>query len=328
MHPYRILAPVSLLMLAPLASPCAGSPAPAEHRLLPPGSDTDIGMWVWHREDIATAPARARLLEFCRDRGIRRLLVQAHYDRAGDGYALAMPEAWSALLADCARDGVVVEALDAGAESVFAEARANTLALIRAILEFNQAQPSSARFVGLHFDFEPYTSDRWRVEGQPPVIAREFVETAQAIRDMIRSIDPGLTIAYDIPFWFDQEQFAVEFGGARKVLGQHLQDLSDYIGIMSYRTRATGPNSASDICSDELAYGAKINRPVYLSLETVPLPETPSITFHGRPPDEYRTTIRELAAFRAADPARGGILLHYYRTIRALLESEPAASGN
>lgn len=320
----RRIRPLVLLALLALTGDLraeipARVPQVSENSLrLAPG--VDLGMWVWHREDVATADERARLLRFCHTYGINRLLVQAHYDRVGEGYALAMPESYGALLDACAAAGIVVEALDAGGESVFAEARANTLALLRAILAFNQTRPASARFAGLHLDFEPYTTDRWRA-GDTAAIAREFVETAKLVRDTVRASDPALTVAYDIPFWFDQDQLAVEFAGARKPLSQHIQDHADYIGIMSYRTRATGPNSAADISADELAYGAKINRPVYLSLETVPLPETPTITFHGRAPADYVATIRELAAFRAKNPARGGILLHYYRTVRSLLES-------
>ncbi len=303
------------------------SPDPdrATHHHLAPG--TDLGMWVWDREDIATAEERARLLAFCQTHGINRLLVQIYYDRADDGYTVAIPDAYRSLIADASATGIVIEALDGAAEAAFAENRANTLAHIRAILEFNRTQPRSARFAGIHLDIEPYTSDRWKA-GEVQAVIREFLETATAIRDVVHASDSTLTVAYDIPSWFDQPTFDIEHAGTRKPFSQHIQDLSDFVGIMSYRTSATGPNSAADIASDELAYGAKIDRPVYLSLETVPLPDEPSITFHGRPRGEYVATIRELAAFRASDPARGGILLHYYRTIRPLLENNSSPSGS
>lgn len=321
-HPILILITSLVLVVASSAARSSPSGEPSSERLLP-DSAVPVGMWVWHREDIATAAERERLVRFCRVHGITRLLVQAHYERTGAGYALAMPEAYQSLLAECAAAGIAVEALDAGGESVFAASRPNTLALVRAILDFNSAQPASARFAGLHFDFEPYTTDRWRDPDQQPAIMREFLETARDIREMVRSCDPALTVAYDIPFWFDREPFALEFDGKRKFLSQHIQDLSDSIGIMSYRIHATGPESVTAICADELAYGAQIRRPVDLSLETLSLPETPGITFHGRTREEFVSTIRALAAFRAGEPARGGILLHFYRPVRALLENTP-----
>lgn len=292
-------------------------------QLLAPG--TDIGMWVSDREDIATPAERARLLQFCRTYGINRLLVQVPYERRGNGYDLALPEALRVLLADFARAGITIEALDGSAEMAFADNRANTLAMIQAILAFNRAQPDSARFAGIHLDIEPYVSERWKA-GDVAAIMHEFLDTAVAIRDAVRASDPRLTVAYDIPSWFDQAVFELDYAGARKSFNQHIQDLSDYVGIMSYRTRATGPNSAVDISAGELAYGTKIGRPVYLSLETVSLPDTPTITFHGRPAAEYVATIRELAAHRTQDPVRGGILLHYYRTIRPLLEPDTLAT--
>lgn len=304
------------------------SPAPATAAssasalTLAPG--LDVGMWVWHREEVVDPAERARLISFCQTYGITRLFVQVRFDKQNNGYTLATPEAWQALLAAAAKAGVQVEALDGGNAMGFAENRADTLAKLDAVLAFHRAQPASARFAGVHYDIEPYTSARWKAGELQPVM-REFLETAVALRAAVRAADPKLTISHDIPAFYDgQDKYLVEFEGARKNLHEHIQDVSDYVGVMSYRTRATGPNSVSAISAAELAHGAKIGQRVYLSLETVPLKETPQITFHGRTPEEYRATIRELQAHLSANPEFGGLLLHQYRTIRTLLEKETA----
>ena len=111
----------------------------------------------------------------------------------------------------------------------------------------------------------------------------------------IAEADSSLTFANDIPFWYDgNEKFIVEFNGAEKYLNEHIQDISDFIGIMSYRTKMTGANSVMDITRSELAYGAKIGRPVYLGIETVELPNTPGITFYGKSEVDVASAIREL----------------------------------
>ncbi len=304
-----------------LIDPAASASTPSTYRLLP--TDADIGMWVWHREEVFVPEARARLLSFCQKYGITRLLVQVRFERDDDRPTLLQPEAWDALLRAASHAGIAVEALDGADTMGFAENRATTLARLGAVLDFHRRQPASARFAGIHYDIEPYTSARWK-SGDITSAAQEVLETFKLIREACRAADPALLVSHDIPAFYDgQEKFVVEFEGVRKNLHAHIQDLSDYVGIMSYRTRATGPNSAAHISAAELAYGTEIGRPVYLSLETVPLKETPQITFHGRTSEEYVSTLRELHAHLADTPSYGGLLLHQYRTVRDLLENEP-----
>jgi len=286
---------------------------------LAPG--VEVGMWVWHREEVVDPATRERLLEFCQTYGITRIFVQVRFLPGPDGRtSLATPEAWHALLTDAGRAGIEVEALDGGNEMGFAENRADTLAKLDAVLAFHRAQPADARFVGIRYNIEPYTSARWRA-GEIQAVMREFLETATALRAAVRAADPALTISHDIPAFYDgQDKYILRFDGAEKNFHRHIQDLADFIGLMSYRTQATGPNSVAAISAGELAYGREIGRRVFLSLETVPLADTPQITFHGRTPEEYRAAIRELTDHLADDDAFGGLFLHQYRTIRTLLE--------
>ena len=110
----------------------------------------------------------------------------------------------------------------------------------------------------------------------------------------------------------------IEFNGTRKYLNEHIQDISDFIGIMSYRTKMTGENSTSEITSGELAYGAKIGRPVYLSIETVELPDTPQITFYGKSEVDVASAIRELSDALKCDSSFGGVFIHDYQAFRLM----------
>lgn len=310
--------PAAIFTAAPaLATAETGTSQSADRRLAP---GVDIGLWVWHKEELIAPAERARLIEFCRTYGITRLFIQVRFAGEGEQLNLADQSEWQALLAAANDAGVKVEALDGASSMGFAENRSDTLRRLDAVLAFHRAQPSGLGFAGLHYDIEPYTSARWRV-GEHTAIMGEFLETAVAINAAVRAIDPKLTVSHDIPAFYDgQDKYIVEFNGAKKNFHEHVQDVSDYIGIMSYRRHATGPNSVAGISSTELAYAAKIGKPAYLSLETVPLPETPQITFHGRSEAEYRQTIGELADHLRGNPAFGGLLLHQYRTVRALLE--------
>ena len=285
--------------------------------LISPG--TDIGMWVWQRQYVVDSWECILMLDFCRLHGIKKIFTQVHFDKTEQGeYVLADREAWNSLLSKANALNVRVEALDGAGNMAFAINHEDTIARLKAVLDFNLSQTASARFSGFHYDIEPYTTSRW-IAGEHKEIAVELLELLTKLRRVISEADPHLSFSNDIPFWYDSdEKFLIEFNGSKKYLNEHIQDTSDFIGIMSYRTEMTGENSTSEICSGELAYGAKIGRPVYLSLETVDLPETPQITFFGKSPVEVASAVRELSAALENSRSFGGVYLHEYNTLRLI----------
>jgi hypothetical protein len=301
------------------ASPFAGT-----------ASASALGMWVWHRADVVEPARRAELLAFSQRHGINLLLVQIRFTGRGEARTMTDTDAMSAFLREAHAAGIRVEALDGRTDMAFETNRPETLRALRSFLAFHKMQPAGAGFAGIHYDIEPYLTPRWK-SGDESGIIRETLDTMAAIYPLVKAADPALTVAYDIPFWYDaHEEYAVEFNGAKKNFYQHIQDLSDYIGVMSYRRKATGPNSVTYHCTAELANGRKIGKPVYPSLETVELKRWPESTFYGQPAAEFLRTLDEVRSALRDDPAFGGVLLHQYRTLRLLLEGEegkPAAQG-
>ncbi|AHF92789.1 hypothetical protein OPIT5_23955 [Opitutaceae bacterium TAV5] len=279
-----------------------------------------LGMWVWHREEVVEPARRAELLAFSQRHGIDLLLVQIRYTGRGEARAMTDTAAMSALLREARAAGIRVEALDGSAEMAFEANRPETLQALRSLLAFHKAQPPGAGFAGIHYDIEPYLTPRWK-NGDEPGVIRETLDTMAAIYPLVKAADPALTVAYDIPSWYDShERLVVAYNGAKKNFHQHIQDLSDYIGVMSYRRKAVGPNSVTYLCTAELAYGRKIGKPVYPSLETVELKDEPQITFYGQPAADFLRTLDEVRSTLRSDSAFGGVLLHQYRTLRLLLE--------
>ena len=82
----------------------------------------------------------------------------------------------------------------------------------------------------------------------------------------------------------------------------------------------TGENSIADITSGELAYAAEIDRLVYLSIETIELPETPQITFYGKSAVDIASAVRELSKALEKDPSFGGVFIHEYEALRQIGE--------
>ncbi|WP_309385998.1 hypothetical protein [Cerasicoccus frondis] len=286
---------------------------------LAPG--TDIGMWVWRREYVADAQEQEKLIHFCQQFGISRIFVQVRFDELDGHYSFADADHWDRLLKSANAANIKVEALDGAGYMGFAEYREDTLQRLDAVLEFNENQPSDAKLAGLHYDIEPYVTERWK-QGDQQAIASELLETMDQIRSKVKSSDPSLTIAHDIPFWYSgRDALKVNFNGSDKYLDEHIQDLSDFMGIMSYRTHMTGSNSVSAVGQEEIDYASQNGGKVYLSLETVPLEETPNITFHNKSPEQLAIAIQELSAHMEGQPGFGGIFIHCYRTAGPMLEA-------
>jgi hypothetical protein len=299
------------------------------------------GLWVWKAQYITDPDERQKLLAFCHRQGFNRLLVQIPWkpgtsqvvhsphskrDASADAAArpeIACPAELAQLIADAARQHVTVEALDG---TPYMGDKANwpaTLATVDAILSFNATLPAAARFAGIHWDIEPYVRGDWKVQATREPIETEYL---QMLTDAKRKLaGSGLTLSVDIPMWYDNktapdDSCVVTFGGQTKNLHQHIQDITDYVGIMSYRQKALGPNSASEQVANELAYAERIGKWVCPAFETVPLADTPQITFFGKSAEMLQGQRHALESALGDRPGFGGMFVHCYPNVCAVLE--------
>ncbi|HEY0256989.1 MAG TPA: hypothetical protein VGC39_06070 [Candidatus Methylacidiphilales bacterium] len=292
-----------------------------------PGNPPDKGMWIWFRENVADPSQRAAMLTFAGSQGINRLLVNIHFDGAADHDALGTyADPLQNLLKEAGEKGYAVEALTGAPDMGFAVNRAKTLHQLDILLTFNKTQPPGARFVGIHYDIEPYLTPRWK-GGDIPGAVSETLETLSEIRDHVRNSDPSLTVAYDIPSWYGTKPplQKIAFHGVTKSLQEHVQDLSDYVGVMAYRRAATGPNSVTALCAPIFAYAEKTGKRVYPAMESKKLDQTPNITFYGTSPEIFEEALNQIWSANSKSPAFGGVLLHQYVYLHTLLGDKTEA---
>lgn len=316
--------------LSPETAPEAASEAIPGEPPLPAPATPIKGLWVWHATYIFEPAEQDALLAFCQREGINRLLVQVHYDSSAQTIELNEPQRFADLIRKAAALGIAVEALDGEKSMAMAENQAHTLDVLRAILEFNASLPEGQRLAGIHYDIEPYLMQTWSDPAQRPTLMKDLLDYYTQAKQMIRESDPALTLACDIPFWFDLDTsedgipMALEYNGQTKPVQQHVQDICDYVGIMSYRTTATGPNSITDVAENEVAYAASIGKVACASVETVAYPPVPTISFHGETADTFREVFTEAWNTLRDRPGFGGMLIHCYPDVRHLLEADPA----
>lgn len=290
------------------------------------------------------------MLDFCRRYAFNRLLIQIPWmpgtaqsmatltaDNPGPGsiqpQMLFKPQL-AHLIAAAAADGIAAEALDGNPFMGRKQHWAETLASEQAIIDFNATLPAKARFAGIHWDIEPYTRADWKTSQRPQIMS-EYLDLLSQAKQKLASEAPGLTLAVDIPFWYPHattpdNSCVLEFNGVTKNFHQHIQDIVDYVGIMSYRRSADGPNGAIGLCDSELTYAEKIDKFVCPALETVKLDDTPQITFYGQPAEKFLAVQKAVWDKLQDRPGFGGMLIHFYPGVRAVLEPGTAdrAAGN
>jgi hypothetical protein len=288
MHPPSFVAALSLaaamiLSATPLSSasapPCRGERLPAVTR--PAGADTRLPsrpVWLWDSPKVLLdAGARAELFAFCACQGIDGLWMQValERERAADGTpVLQHAAAWRTLLREAHAAGLTVEALEGAPIYALKSHHAEALAVVDAVVAFSRSATDRDRFDGLHFDIEPHGLYRWRFPEPRERMAAGLVEVSLESAKRLRAA--GLRFGVALPFWMQvkDEQTGEPLGvvtleKTRQSAAYHLIDRLDYVAIMSYRDRTTGPNGVVAIAGDLLAHAAAPGKArVYLGLET------------------------------------------------------------
>jgi hypothetical protein len=128
---------------------------------------------------------------------------------------------------------------------------------------------------------------------------------------------PHFLLGADTPFWWDRDEFVTEFEGRRQRFSEHVQDLTDFIVIMSYSRDARKVLASVE---GERKYAERIEKLVHPSLETIQLKQNPHTSFWGVPADEFWKTVNQIQEVAKRDPVMGGVRIHNYRGLREKLE--------
>jgi hypothetical protein len=284
------------------------------------------GLWVWKKESVGTAEARRELVAFAAKHGFNRLFVQVRFEAgsvAAGKPVVADAEGWKDLVVTAKEKGIAIEVLDGDPEMARGVNHEKLLAKVGALIALDKGLPAGAKLAGVHLDIEPYTSKEWK-EGDRQAVMKEFLEVFWAIKKKLGAEAGHMTLGADIPFWYDNktaegDSCVLEYRGKKANFQEHIQDVTDYVGVMSYRRKATGSNSVAAVVENEVAYAGKIGKTVCASLETGPLKETPTITFYGLPAEEFWAQKKLVEETLGKNAGFGGVLVHSYENLKAYL---------
>lgn len=302
----------------------ARSPNTAEAK--PALNHQTFGMWVWHEKWVKSEEAQDRLLDFCEQHGINLLPVQIHVEPGSVKRGqpkLKYPKQLHRLIGEAMRRGIKVEALDGSSEMGLEENRSSVLAILDMLLAYNKTLGAYGGFSGIHYDIEPYLLPDWKTPKRQAIM-KQYLELMEAARLKIRLDAPHMALSASIPFWYDnkvsaEDSCVLEYNGQVKNFHEHIQDLTDYVAIMSYRRNALGDDSIKETIEVERAYAEWIGRYVCAGMETMPIPQHPQVSFHGLPPSEFWFQKQKLDQALDGQGGFGGVLVHSYETFMPYL---------
>jgi hypothetical protein len=276
-------------------------------------------MWVWSSSSFSTQEARQQLIQFCVKHRIRHLDVHVKITHNGIKPALKDAETFKNLIVLAGEHHITTAALRGHPKMFFSENHERTLRELRAIIAFGETLPQDALFKGIKYDVEPYCTKEWKA-GRVPLypMMHDYLILLRKARALLEEEAPHLWLAADTPFWWDKDRFALEFEGKKKQFNEHVQDLTDFITIMSYRRSS---RKVLDCVEEERRYAQRIRKVIFPALETVQLKQDPHVSFWDVPNEAFWKVVPELLEAAKRDPAIGGVMIHCYRSLSEKLNS-------
>lgn len=208
-------------------------------------SSAGVGFWVWDYRAAITDPHA--MIKACQNAGCSRVLIQipaiSEDETLWVSYATLFPFAKAKHIDAFALDGYP-EAIEE--PEVLAAKVKKLLSLVH-----------RDAIAGVQVDIEPYLVPGFFADASGP---RRYLNTIDHLKEAIA----GRTrLSIVMPFWF------TSLTAQGRPIAYSVIDRVDEVAIMSYRTEL---DEIQAIADDTLRYGTLVQVPVWLAVETTPLP--------------------------------------------------------
>ncbi len=233
-------------------------------------------MWVWSTEEILKNPeSQNRLVTWSQKHKITDVFLQIPYqlNRQGQNWNIIWDqENLRNLIKQLNAQNIQVHALDGAPTWALTDSHERVLAWLEAILKFQKQFSPQRGFSGIHLDIEPYLLPGFAGIHRQSIL-RQYRDLLKKIRS--RLSNSSLVFGVDIPFWMDGYN---EYGEPNAFLegrpfSDWVMELTDNVGLMSYRTKATGPDGVLALSAEEIQQAQRFGKKLWIGLETTPLPD-------------------------------------------------------
>jgi len=287
-------------------------------------------VWLWEKDAyriLDEKSARDEALRFLTGKGIGTVYFYAEAWH-GRNAIVDQPAKLRAVVGAMHEQGLRVFALLGSAELktqeyVLPERRDRAIAMFERVLDYDRGSKSHERFDGVNLDIEPYLLSDWAERKEE--LARGYLDLGAVLMDLKRSRDPKLVVGPAMPFWWDGIE-GLAWNGRTARLSEHVQDVYDYVSLMDYRNFAKGGDGMIAHAEDELAYGSKIGKPVWIGIETLP-GALAKLTFHGKDEAALERELALVADHCRSEPSFSGFAIHHFASYRDWLAAQAPSRG-
>lgn len=237
-------------------------------------------LWVWHTRELTESTHEAEAMaRFVAQAGFSAAYLQIPGDLVRSEPDIdAAAQALAPLARRLSETGTSVFALDGAPEYARAGNHSEVLRTVANLIDYNARVAPASRFMGVHYDIEPYLLPEFGDDRRAALIA-DYLVLLEQVALLTREAD--LTLEVAIPFWFDGINVPLGDGRARP-LAELIIDRADRVAIMDYRTEATGSNGTVALSEHELVYASEVGKSVLVGLETTDLPDEELLHFRDK----------------------------------------------
>ncbi len=269
----------------------------------------DRAVWLWTTESMLDDPAEAEeFIQFCKDQAIKyvwaQLPYQMNFERTGNRIVgsrcvIRRQTELRRFLRNAHAAGLQVHALEGLPEHAQRQYHHISIAIVDAVLEYNQQQIAAERFDGIHFDNEPYLLVGWHDPNRRKQILYEYLTLNSECQRRVRAASPPIEFGVDIPFWWQEldrhgePHGMVSFRGTRQAASLHLLEMLDNVGVMNYRDAAQGVDGMIAHAQDLLEHAdGNSDVKVFLGVETCAFQPIDVLFAVGRPRPHFEQAVR------------------------------------
>jgi hypothetical protein len=221
-------------------------------------------LWVWNTRQIIDQPEwKDSLLAVTVPLKINTLFLFFPYDisQNGDSITFYKRNSLIALLRWAKQQSLSVHALAGEPEWALQRNHHKPQTFAREVVKLygETGLPD-----GIQFDIEPYLLLPFSLPQTKQQVIREWINGVWKTGKIVRQAQ-GLLYGIATPFWMED---TISVDHVRLPIGLHLAYLTDYIAVMSYRNRASGPASVITFSDQERRWARQAKRKIYMGIET------------------------------------------------------------
>lgn len=255
-----------------------------------------IGTWIWDSKMIETK--QDQMLQFASDHDVTVIYLQINRD--------IKPNVYADFVRSAGAKQIRVEALAGRPDWAYKTKQEEIHKFIAWVDQYNASAKPQERFVGLHFDIEPYLLAEWTTNNTS--VLENWMDNLRFIERETRG--NGLSISLDVPYWLNK----IKVPGTDYSISAWLLEKFDCLVIMDYRNHALGKNGIVDNAGAMLREASTLKKKVVVAVETARSTESDRTSFYAMSADKMEQELQIAHQQLSRYASYAGFAIHDYKS--------------